>query len=431
MKIVATICLAGLFCAPAPIRASDQWNAAPRGSVSLFDSAAINPSELSGVTYWGPSPTPGLHQFYAVQDSNAELAVFDVDFSANGTVLSTATITDFALISSTLDFEGIAYTNSTLDSVFVSYEMGPGVKEFSLSTGALTETIVIPPVFSSIRSNRGFESLARSADGAVMWTANEEALTIDGVESTTAAGTTVRLLRLDNVGGTFQAGAQHAYLTEPIHPGGLFPDRSGLADLVVLPDGTLLALERSFNVLASPNFLSSIYQVDFAGATDVSTAVYNSGLIGQSYTPVDKELLWSGAADGAGGQNLEGLALGPQLANGNWVLLGVSDDGSSTTSTIASWELSPVISADFNDDGTISGNDFLAFQRGYGTQSGAMHAHGDADRDGDVDHDDLAVWQSSYGTFGVLTRTATLPEPSTLLLGAMASLPVYYRRRTS
>ena len=60
--------------------------------------------------------------------------------------------------------------------------------------------------------------------------------------------------------------------------------------------------------------------MDFSGATEVSEFV--DGLDGKIFTPVSKYLLWSGNVG-----NLEGLALGPPLAGGNRVLLGIVDDG--------------------------------------------------------------------------------------------------------
>jgi hypothetical protein len=110
-----------------------------------------------------------------------------------------------------------------------------------------------------------------------------------------------------------------------------------LSDLVALPDGRVLALERSLASSLTP-FQSRIYELDFTGATDVSSL---AGLIGQTYTPVSKRLLWSGQAAGGFGQNLEGLALGPQLSNGNWSLLGIVDDGDPlSNNTLVAFELS-------------------------------------------------------------------------------------------
>ena len=48
---------------------------------------------------------------------------------------------------------------------------------------------------------------------------------------------------------------------------------------------------------------------------------------------------------------------------------------------VIGWDLA--ISADFDLDMDVDSDDFLAWQSGFGMQSGAIHAQGDADRDGD------------------------------------------------
>jgi hypothetical protein len=50
-----------------------------------------------------------------------------------------------------------------------------------------------------------------------------------------------------------------------------------------------------------------------------------------------------------------------------------------------------VLSADFDENGTVDGGDFLTWQRNQGRLLGATHGDGDADGDGDVDADDLAA----------------------------------------
>ena len=407
----ATILLLG-----AATTSASPWSVTFRDSVSL-NTSAVSVSELSGVTYVGPV-SGGKHRFAAVQDGGGLVIAIEAEFDATANLVSAASVESLSL-ANTLDFEGIAYTGSTLNTAYISEENNPGVREYDLATGSLQEVLSIPAVFGSKRGNRGFESLARSADGSLMWTANEEALTVDGALSTPTIGSTVRLLQFEANGGSYDPSSQYAYVTEPIH-GALAANRSGLTDLVVLPDGTVLALERSA-AFASPLFLSSVFAIDFEDATDISASRYDAGLLADpNYTPVAKELLWSGAADGASGLNLEGLALGPRLANGNWVLLGVSDDSSSNSSTITTWELSATFDADFNSDGEVGATDFLTWQRGNGTAVGAAFSQGDADRDGDVDGDDLAIWESSYST--ISSTVHTVPESSAwglLLLGAI------------
>jgi hypothetical protein len=68
--------------------------------------------------------------------------------------------------------------------------------------------------------------------------------------------------------------------------------------------------------------------------------------------------------------------------------------------------------ADFDGDGDIDGNDFLAWQVGFGIASGASLAQGDANDDGAVNHLDLAIWEIQYGTVSTLATMAVVPEPA-------------------
>lgn len=198
----------------------------------------------------------------------------------------------------------------------------------------------MPVVFAQRRGNLGLESLTMTADGGEIWTANEEALSVDGDTSTKERGTTVRLVRIIPAMKTYAVSSQFAYETDPI-PTGLLPvpsvgkleSRSGVSDLVALPDGRLLVLERSFlNQSIVSSLESRIYLVDFSGATDINSNT--QGLKGQEFTPVGKTLLWSGSVG-----NLEGLALGPQIKNGNRTLIGVTDGNGVLGNSVVSFEL--------------------------------------------------------------------------------------------
>jgi len=394
---------------------------------------------MSGVTYLGL--VEGQHRFVAAQETRSELIGFDVTFDAAGAITGISNIAPIAITPLEVgeDFEGIAFTNPTRNSVFLSDEDALsagdrlGVREVSLATGAELQAVTIPTVFNNRRPNRGFESLTRSPDGSVMWTANEQSLTVDGPISTSSAGTDVRLLKLNAAGDTFIAAPQFAYQVEPIHgTNTLGSPQSGLSDLVTLPDGTLIALERSVAVVFSGAvFLNRIYEVDFTGATDVSVGPTATGLNGQAFTRVGKELLWSGAADGTTGQNLEGLTLGPQLANGDWMLLGVVDDEATDTlsmNTIIAFTATPVISADFNADGVVDGVDFLQWQRGNGKTIGATHQEGDANRDGAVNAADLELWKGAF-TAPAANASVAIPEPASLLLSVAAALAITAQKK--
>jgi hypothetical protein len=98
-----------------------------------------------------------------------------------------------------------------------------------------------------------------------------------------------------------------------------------VSDLLVLPDGRLIVLERELGGSPLPDFRDTLYLVDFAGATDVSSL---GSLASGGFTGVTKAALWTGFSF----NNYEGIALGPQLANGDYVLVLVSDNGDGISS---------------------------------------------------------------------------------------------------
>ncbi|MDP6409995.1 MAG: esterase-like activity of phytase family protein [Planctomycetota bacterium] len=304
------------LAAPAAV---GQWSVEHRGSVLLTDTAVdqhgvpFAVGGLSGITHAGGAT------WLCVMDNSDKVVILDVVQNDDGSIASAAIVGGLTLEESR-DFEGIAHTGAASGSVLISDEGVPSVREFSLSDGRLLAVRPTPAVFDHIRPNRGFESLARRCESGDSWTANEEALTVDGPPSTPTNPTVVRLLRHDASAPDPVAAEQYAYWVEPMH-GAFLPGQtgqSGLCDLVALPGGLLLALERSI-ALASPLFLSRIFLVDFAAASDVSAF---PALDGAVFTPATKTLLWSGPAT-----NLEGLALGPPLTPSVTGLLGIVDSG--------------------------------------------------------------------------------------------------------
>ena len=83
------------------------------------------------------------------------------------------------------------------------------------------------------------------------------------------------------------------------------------------------------------------------------------------------------------------------------------------------------LAGDFDGDGDVDGVDFLYWQAGYPTASGA--SHGDADDDGDVDGVDFGIWQANYPTN--LGGSAAIPEPTTLGLFVIGGLALLKRRK--
>lgn len=366
-------------CASAVSCSSAAWTVAPRNTLAIDTSAVSGVSELSGAVYRGP--IGGVHEILAVQDSGNQFIALSFNLATNGSLIS-AVATAKRSLSPGFDFEGIAL--GPAGSVLIAEESTPAVRRYDLATGAATALLSMPVVYSSSRSNFAFESLTRVPSSSIYWTANEAALTVDGALANTSQGTMVRLQQFSYDGtGALVFGPQYAYPVDPIHVGTTTDSntRSGLVDLVALPDSSLLALERSLG-LGLPPYESRIYHINLNGASDVSQVPFHTGLIGQSYTPVTKTLLWEGQVGGAFGQNMEGLALGPQLAGGDWTLLGVVDNGGSGSNTLASFVLSPTVTGDFNGDGRADAGDYVVWRRNLSSPFATS---------------DYSLWRSHYG----------------------------------
>lgn len=272
-------------------------------------------AELSGITYAGGTT------FYSVGDNGATSIwqLYTSLATPPGGIRSGFVASGISAPALGGDSEGIALTPSGT-GVWVSDEIASTITEFSLSDGSVTGSVAVPAIYrpANVQGNFGLESLTYSAGS--LWTGNEEALRSDGPLSTTTAGSWVRIQKF--AGPAFTPSIQYAYRTDPIAELSPFTDaeRSGLVDMVALPDGRLLSLERELGGFL-PVFRSRIYLVDLTGATDVSDI---PSLTDGGFTAITKSLLWQGYFAFV---NFEGMALGPQRSDGSYSLLMVSDDG--------------------------------------------------------------------------------------------------------
>jgi hypothetical protein len=93
---------------------------------------------------------------------------------------------------------------------------------------------------------------------------------------------------------------------------------------------------------------------------------------------------------------------------------------------VAPVEYTGTLSADFDDNGVVNNIDRILWQSGFGTAGNATKLQGDADEDKDSDGLDFLVWQREFGFSTNMTAVSGVPEPSAVLLLALA-LPVYLR----
>ena len=281
----------------------------------ILRSGQTGAAELSGIAYGGGTT------YYAVGD-NGDTAIWQLTAPLNvrtGRVKSATVSAGISAPALGRDSEGITLGPDTTKA-WVSDEIASTITQFSLLTGLMLSSVGVPSIYrpANVQGNFGLESLSYGA--GKLWAANEEALRTDGALSTTAAGSWVRIQRF---GGTDPSPeVQYAYRTDPIAAMSPLTDaeRSGVVDMLALPNGQVLTLERELGGFL-PTFRNRIYLLDFTGATDV-TAV--PSLTETGFTPVTKTRLWQGRFNFA---NFEGITLGPQLKDGSYSVLLVSDDG--------------------------------------------------------------------------------------------------------
>jgi hypothetical protein len=89
--------------------------------------------------------------------------------------------------------------------------------------------------------------------------------------------------------------------------------------------------------------------------------------------------------------------------------------GAASVSAPIVLHVAPMINpADFDDDGDVDGDDFVAWRGGFGLLN-ATRSQGDADGDLDVDGNDFLVWQRALGSGTASTPAVSVPEPLSLL----------------
>lgn len=389
MHRLLAVVLTGLSAAgagAAPLAVEFKNVAALGASAVDQNGAAFTVTGLSGLTRVAGD------RYVAVMDNSNKLVFVDITLNTEGSIASAQIVPGpggARSIEDVRDFEDIAFAGVARDRVYLAEEGSPEIRSYDMTSGALVTAVGRPAIFATRRANFGFESLSLDRTHSRMWTCNEEALTVDGSQSTSSAGTLVRLLQYDFTPDTPIALAEYAYLTDPIHGAVISGARSGVSQVVGLPNGKLLVLERSF-ALGATFFQTRIYEVDVSGATDVSAL---GSLVGPAYTRATKRLLYKGDQT-----NLEGLCLGPRLPSGGYALLGIVDDGDpiSVNRVVAfrlSGDVDSTCPADLNADGFVDDADFVRFAASYDL---LLDPVGDLNLDEVCDDSDFVLFAAAY-----------------------------------
>lgn len=355
--LAAALCLSLAGCAGTAFpdgSSRGPWET-PVGQMELLGELALPPGlEADGVPVGGLSGLayePAVDLYYAISDDRAEhgparfysLAV-ELDGGRMRTrrarVLDVRTLQDgpeqpFA--PGTVDPEGIALGQAS--TLYVASEgnasagIPPFVRRFAFDGTAL-DALPVPEHFHpgdgrGVRQNEAFESLTITPDGSKLFTATEGALRQDGPSPDFERGGLARIVRYDLLSG--QPEAEFLY---PLDRIGVRPQGpqafslNGLVELVALDEDRLLALERAY--ADGVGYLINLWLVDTAEATDVSGVPSISALgpaeSGRLRTVKKSLVLNMGRLGLSRLDNLEGMALGPGLADGRRTLVLVSDD---------------------------------------------------------------------------------------------------------
>lgn len=287
---------------------------------------------------------------------------FEVDISATGSISNFRVVETVKFMRGTQPFNGIAPSpitalgnafdpegiviNPKNGNLLVSDEYGPSLYEFTRAgqfVRAFTTPAGLIPRTAATgvanfaadtgntagkRTNRGFEGLAISPDGLFVYAMLQSAMLDEGGGN----GVHNRIVKFDSTTGT--AVAQYAYRMKRSGEG------QGISALVALGNNKFLVLERNNRGIGTGATLATadkeVYQIDLAGAVDVTnitlpiTDVFAGAVIkGEKVMDLATNTLT--AMGNKSPEKWEGLAIGPQLANGSYVVLVGTDNDYSVT----------------------------------------------------------------------------------------------------
>ena len=352
----------------------------PGNTLDLSGGTTVNNGRFgafSGIYY-----LPSVNQWFGLSDRgpgggtldyNTRLQRFSLDVDK-----ATGAISNFQIQQTILFRNGSAYLNglapasaSTLGNSFdpegivvlprsgnflVSDEYGPSVYEFTPG-GQFIRSFAVPSnilpkssgstdylaspkpgtLTSGREGNRGLEGLAVSPDGRFAFAMLQNGVITDGNSSGSSFARSgyTRILKYDVDSGNVVG--QYAYQLASAGQG------RGISEIVALDDHRFMVIERNNRGVGVPNAnLNSpdknIFVIDLDGASDVSAVDLTTTPLGAGMVPVTKspkfidlDFNTIAAFNNKSPEKWEGLAVGPQLNDGSYLLLTGTDNDYSVT----------------------------------------------------------------------------------------------------
>lgn len=240
------------------------------------------------------------------------------------------------------DFEGITiYEKDVLISsegaLYLKKPIPPAFYRFSRQ-GEFKAMLPISPKFLpdpnnkiklGARENKAFEALSTTLDGKTVFLATEEALFQDSPTTDISFSSTVRVSMYKDL----KPVAEYAYKLEKVEAlkaVDLTPGENGLVDIAAIDDQSFYSMERSYLPFLQKNIIR-IFKNKITNKTTNIASI--ESLKDASFVSIEKELvldlddiIYKLNPNFQILDNIEGLAFGPVLRNGNRSLIITSDN---------------------------------------------------------------------------------------------------------
>lgn len=297
------------------------------GALDLPEDA---PEGLSGVAWLGGA-------FAFVEDSGGRVHFADLMRDRATGIPTGCVFRAAATVRGAVDLEGIAFDGAR-GALWVSDESGPSIFRVATGTDSEAPEIVperepereaLPPSLSRCRPNLALEALTFDPDRDVLFTASESEW--EGGPPGFSRLVSISPRQPDESGRCRKRAPVREWLA-PLEPATgaalpmLPPPFTGLCGLAALPDGRLLALERTFGYEFAPGADGEPVQ-SLCRVTISLLDLEGDGWTGKGTDPgsppvAEKHVLWRALT---GNANFEGICLGPDLPDGGRLVVLVSD----------------------------------------------------------------------------------------------------------